>query len=156
MNKSERYKAARLDLGYSRYGASKESKVANLTIKRIETGNAEKVNPDYTEFLVKQGINYLYLIGLSSSIKGSSLTGVIDQEKHESVKNELYNVQKQLKELTNQFDELKIRYRTLENILLRKNGGNNLNLKKHDVCYLISSCVFSDDTRMTHANYWLA
>lgn len=31
-----------------------------------------------------------------------------------------------------------------------------LSLKKHNVCYLISSCVFSDDTRMTHANYWLA
>jgi len=109
IKKGKLYELARTKLNLTRNAAAVQSGIPNKTIQRIENNIAEKINPDYTEYLVRNGVNYFYLIGESEEIKGQKIDGITRAE-HESL-------QQNFDELEKNYQELENRYNLLERVL---------------------------------------
>ena len=61
-------------------------------------------NPEYTQFLVENGINYFYLIGQSEEIKGQ-LVDTVSRKNYEVLQTKLENLKTENEELKKQLEE---------------------------------------------------
>jgi len=84
----ERFKKAREFLGISQNAIAKEIGISNQSIGRIESNQITNPNWLYITYLIKNGINPYFLIGVSTEVEGQKVEG-INHETYETLKNEL-------------------------------------------------------------------
>ncbi len=115
-----RYKTAREHLKLNKNVLKKRINVDYTTINRIENDKADSPNWKYTKYLVEQGINYFYLIGVSDQIEGQ----VIDhsREEHEAVLNRLAELETAHQELQGKYNYL-VEFVQLLKIEVDENGN---------------------------------
>ncbi len=107
-----RYKTAREHLKLNKSFLKKQINIDYSTINRIENDKADSPNWTYTKYLVENGINYFYLIGVSDEIEGQNLDEFISKnkydelkEKYEKLENKFTNIEEMLKLLQIEVDE---------------------------------------------------
>ena len=105
----ERYRKARKKLGLSLRQAERSSGIKNTSINKVELDKTESPNHKYTTFLIKQGINPYFLVGLSDEIKGELLE-TISKSEHQSLQTEH-------EKLKSEFEDLQNKYEMLQDIL---------------------------------------
>ena len=108
----DRFKKAREFLERSRNKIAQQIGINHSSISRIETDEIQNPNWFYTKYLVENGINYFYLIGVSDEIEGQNLDEFISKnkydelkEKYEKLENKFTNIEEMLKLLQIEVDE---------------------------------------------------
>ena len=124
----ERFQKARQHLGLSQNFVAKEIGLTNTAINRFESGKSDRPNWDYGEYLVRNGVNYFYLIGASEEIEGQKLNDVTRAE-YEALQNQLHGLQISHKELQDRYGVLE-RVLELLQIEVDDNGNVIQKLKK--------------------------
>ncbi len=100
----KRYKNARKKLGYkSLKSMSEHVNITDSAINRIEQGKTENPNWAYTKYLVKEGINYFYLIGESDEIEGK-LIDFVNRKEYELLESENENLKAELENLEQEME----------------------------------------------------
>jgi len=118
------YKSARKHLSYTQKQAAKQVGISDSVITKIEKGQVNNPNWEYTKFLVEQGINYFYLIGLSDEIEGQLIETVSKSEletlksDYEDLKEEKEALEKQVSEMIprSEWEKLKDKIKNYESI----------------------------------------
>ena len=105
----ERFKKARKLLGFSQNAIAKKIGVTHTAIHSFESGKSEKPNWYYGQYLIENGINPFYLVGLSDEIKGELLE-TISKSEHQSLQTEH-------EKLKSEFEDLQNKYEMLQDIL---------------------------------------
>ncbi len=100
----DRFKKAREFLGSSRNSIAKKLGLNHSSISRIESNEIQNPNWHYVEFLIKQGVNPYFLVGVSNDIHGQKTVDMISKEEHERI----------LKELKSENKEFKTKYETMQ------------------------------------------
>jgi len=157
----EVYINARKHLQLSQRKAAELAGLTNGAIRGIESGKVNNPNWIYTKFLIEQGINPFYLIGVSDQIEGQ-MVDCVHREKyekllleHEGLREAHEKLQLQVDSMISrtEFDELRNKYEALES-LLQKSLTGQINKedvgKKNKRVRFNSPCVFPNDTRTTH------
>ncbi len=105
----ERFKKARELLGLSQNAIAKKVGLTHSSVGNIELEKLKNPNWDYVQYLIENGINPFYLVGLSDEIKGELLE-TISKSEHESLQTEH-------EKLNNEFEDLQNKYEMLQDIL---------------------------------------
>ena len=121
----ERYRKARKKLGLTLRQAEHSSGIKNSAINKVELDKTASPNHKYTTFLIGQGINPYFLIGLSDEIEGvlveavSKLEHEALQADYENLKLEKENLEEQISEMVSrsEFEEVVQENRTLQKVL---------------------------------------
>jgi len=102
---AEAYKSARKHLGLTQRQAGSAVGISNPAIVKLEKGKTDNPNWEYTKFLVEQGINYFYLIGLSDEIEGQ-LIETVSKSEHETLKSNYEDLKEEKEILEKQVSEM--------------------------------------------------
>ncbi len=122
----DRFKKAREYLGFSQKAIAKKAGLTNGSISRIEGGHSDNPNYSYVEYLVRNGVNYFYLIGESEEIKGQKIDGITRAE-HESLQQNFDDLEKNYQELENRYNLLE---RVLQLLQIEVDEQGNVKQKK--------------------------
>jgi len=109
-------------------------------VSQVETGKNKTPNYEYTKFLMTQGINPFYLIGLSDEIEGELIDTVSKSEYEvlktafEELQEKNENLEKQVSEMVSrsEFEEVVQENQILQKVLkmLQIEADEDGNLKK--------------------------
>ena len=105
MNIGKRFKKAREFLGENQSSIARKAGLTHTSIRKIENNMVKLRNPEYTQFLVENGINYFYLIGQSEEIKGQ-LVDTVSRKNYEALETELETLKTENEELKQQLEEM--------------------------------------------------
>ncbi len=134
------YKTARKHLKLSQRAIAKKMGTSDGVVSQVETGKNKTPNYEYTKFLMTQGINPFYLIGLSDEIEGELIDTVSKSEYEvlktafEELQEKNENLEKQVSEMVSrsEFEEVVQENQTLQKVLkmLQIEADQDGNLKK--------------------------
>jgi len=99
------YKLARLKLGLTQKSIAKKAGISKSLVGHIESGVTNNPSWVYTRYLVENGINYFYLVGLSDEIEGQ-LVDMVTKSEYELLQTENEDLQNKLTELQSKYDLL--------------------------------------------------
>jgi len=127
------YLQAREHLQISQKKVAKLAGVSSGVLTGLESGSVKNPNYKYTKYLVEQGINPFYLLGLSDEIEGD-LIEMVGKKKYETLKSEYENLEKQVSEMVSrsEFEEVVQENQILQKVLkmLQIEADEDGNLKK--------------------------
>jgi len=99
------YFQAREHLQISQKKVAKLAGVSSGVLTGLESGSVKNPNYKYTKYLVEQGINPFYLLGLSDEIEGD-LIEMVGKKKYETLKSEYENLRLENENLEKQVSEM--------------------------------------------------
>jgi len=111
------YKKARKHLNLSLRKAANLAGVSEGAVRGAESNHVNNVNWIYTKFLIRQGINPYFLIGVSDEIEGQLIDFVsrtqyeLLESKNESLQNELENLKAQMEDMVSRSEFEEVSYK---------------------------------------------
>jgi len=110
---AERFKKAREFLGLSQNAIAKKAGLTSSSIGRIELGQLDNPNWSYIQFLIEQGINPFYLVGLSDKLEGQ-FVDTISKSDYELLHHRFVNIKDRLSSCKTEYDTLLTKYKGLQ------------------------------------------